>query len=225
MSADPDTVWRDQLVGAGSAARAALVTSGEATVARLVSEEATGGVFVAASMGIRNLDIFGTCSGPARAVGSNRGASGIDGCVATAAGWSRGGPTTLLIGDQALLHDLSSLPVLREHPVTVVVVNNGGGAIFGFLPIAAADDVFEEAFAGPPSTHLGAVARALGIEAPPAVAVGDFAEAYRSAQQSGASCLIEVITDRDAVVAEHEAMIAPALAAAAAHLSGTERSA
>ena len=220
----PDTAWRDRLVRAGAAARSAMVTSGEASVARLVSEEATGGVFVAASMGIRNLDIFGTCSGPTRAVGSNRGASGIDGCVATAAGWSQGKPTTLLIGDQALLHDLSSLPVLREHPVTVVVVNNGGGAIFSFLPIAAADDVFEKAFAGPPSNQLAAVARALGIEAPPAVSVEEFADAYRRAQQSGASCLIEVVTDRNTVVAEHEAMIAPALAAAAAHLCGTEHS-
>jgi 2-succinyl-5-enolpyruvyl-6-hydroxy-3-cyclohexene-1-carboxylate synthase len=175
-------------------------------------------------MGIRNLDAFGTCSGPARAVGSNRGASGIDGCVATAAGWSRGQPTTLLIGDQALLHDLSSLPVLREHPVTVVVVNNGGGAIFSFLPIATADDVFDEAFAGPSSAHLAKVARALGIEAPSAVSVEDFAEVYRTAQQSGASCLIEVVTDRNSVVTEHEAIIAPALAAAAAQLSGTEQS-
>jgi len=220
----PDASWRALLVQAGTAARNAIVTSGEASVARIVSEEAKGGIFVAASMGIRNLDLFGTCSGPSRAVGSNRGASGIDGCVATAAGWSQGKPTTLLIGDQALLHDLSSLPVLREHPVTVVVINNGGGAIFSFLPIAEANDVFEKAFAGPASTQLAAVARALGIEAPPAVSVEGFADTYRNAQQSGASCLIEVVTDRNAVVAQHEAMIAPALAAVN-HLCGTEQSA
>lgn len=224
IQAHPDEAWRDRLVGAGSAARAALITRGEATVARVVSEEAAGKVFVAASMGIRNLDLFGTCSGPARLVGSNRGASGIDGCIATAAGWSRGQQTTLLIGDQALLHDLSSLPVLREHPVTVVVVNNGGGAIFGFLPIAAAGDVFEEAFAGPATAGLGEVARTLGIEAPPAVSVEDFAGVYRAAQLSPGSSLIEVVTDRDAVVSDHKAMIAPALAAVAALLTDTEQS-
>lgn len=223
LKATPDDAWRDLLVDAGSAARAALITTGEATVARVISEEARGGVFVAASMGIRNLDLFGTCSGPARAVGSNRGASGIDGCIATAAGWSGGEPTTLLIGDQALLHDLSSLPVLRQHPLTVVVVNNGGGAIFSFLPIAAASDVFEAAFAGPASTDLAGVARALGLAAPPAVSVADFPGAYREAQESGAACLIEVITDRGAVVPDHEAMIDPSLAAAAAVLSSTEQ--
>jgi len=224
LKATPDEAWRDRLVDAGSAARAALVTQGEALVARIISEEAEGGVFAAASMGIRNLDVFGTCSGPARVVSSNRGASGIDGCVATAAGWSQGEPTTLLIGDQALLHDLSSLPVLREHRVTVVVVNNGGGAIFRFLPISAADDVFEQAFTGPASTDLAGVAQALGLGAIPGVSVVDFADAYRSAQRSGVSTLIEVVTQPGTVVEEHEAMIAPSLIAAAALLNAAEQS-
>ena len=47
----------------------------------------------------------------------------------------------------ALLHDLNALHVLsndvtmtsaqRLPPVTIVAINNGGGAIFNFLPVAA----------------------------------------------------------------------------------------
>lgn len=64
---------------------------------------------------------------------SNRGASGIDGVISSAMGYATGlaAPVTLLIGDMATLHDLSSLHALRgvnacRSPVTIVCVNNGG---------------------------------------------------------------------------------------------------
>lgn len=66
-------------------------------------------------------------------VSSNRGACGIDGVVSSAMGFAAGlrAPVTLLIGDMATLHDLSSFHALRGVdaaccPVTVVCVNNGG---------------------------------------------------------------------------------------------------
>ena len=59
---------------------------------------------------------------------ANRGASGIDGTIATACGFSRGSarPVTLLTGDVAALHDLNSLALLRslEKPMTIVLINN-----------------------------------------------------------------------------------------------------
>ena len=70
----------------------------------------------------------------------NRGASGIDGLVATAAGAAKGAnaPLTLLIGDMSVLYDVSSWVCLRTLNTTVVVViiNNGGGKIFDVLPIS-----------------------------------------------------------------------------------------
>ena len=58
-----------------------------------------------------------------------------------------------LVGDLAFLHDSSAL--VRSSgsvvPITVVVLDNGGGGIFSFLPPAAtlAADRFEQLFGTP----------------------------------------------------------------------------
>jgi len=71
---------------------------------------------------------------------TNRGASGIDGLMATASGAAYGSkkPTTVLLGDLSFLHDLNSLLLVAKSstPMTVVVFNNHGGGIFDQLPIA-----------------------------------------------------------------------------------------
>ncbi len=73
-------------------------------------------------------------------VSSNRGASGIDGNIATAVGWAKYWQkrTILLIGDLTFLHDATSLSLISKlvHPVLIIVLNNNGGAIFNYLPIA-----------------------------------------------------------------------------------------
>ena len=75
----------------------------------------------------------------ANRVYSNRGASGIDGLVATAAGVVKANqnPLLMLIGDTSLLYDLNSLALLTHNltPMVIVVTNNDGGAIFDLLPV------------------------------------------------------------------------------------------
>ena len=74
----------------------------EPLVARLVSRHVPEGhgLCVASSMPIRDLDTFAAPDGAPVPVAANRGASGIDGTVATAAGFARGSgrPVTLLMG-------------------------------------------------------------------------------------------------------------------------------
>jgi 2-succinyl-5-enolpyruvyl-6-hydroxy-3-cyclohexene-1-carboxylate synthase len=93
------------------------------------------GLLCANSMPIRQLD---TWSGSRRAplhVFGNRGASGIDGQASTFAGLNAGGvPTTALLGDLSFLHDLSGLLLMRGLDRPSVVLNNGGGRIFDYLP-------------------------------------------------------------------------------------------
>lgn len=69
---------------------------------------------------------------------ASRGASGIDGQIATIAGLATGlkSPVIAMIGDLTLLHDCNSLALLKqsEYPIILVVLNNNGGGIFERLP-------------------------------------------------------------------------------------------
>jgi 2-succinyl-5-enolpyruvyl-6-hydroxy-3-cyclohexene-1-carboxylate synthase len=139
----------------------------EPLVARLISREIPEGhgLVVASSMPVRDIDAFAAADGVAAPVAANRGASGIDGTVATSAGFAlgTGRPVTLLIGDLALLHDLNSLAMLRGLPVTVVVLNNDGGGIFSFLPVSGHDAFFEPFFGTPQGVGFEHAAAMFGL--------------------------------------------------------------
>lgn len=94
-------------------------------------------LFVGNSLMVRLVDMLSSIS--ATQVYSNRGASGIDGLVATAAGVVKANqaPLMMLIGDTSLLYDLNSLALLTHNttPMVIMVTNNDGGAIFDLLPV------------------------------------------------------------------------------------------
>ncbi|HSX38830.1 MAG TPA: 2-succinyl-5-enolpyruvyl-6-hydroxy-3-cyclohexene-1-carboxylic-acid synthase [Chlamydiales bacterium] len=99
----------------------------------------THAVFLGNGMPIRDADHF---LFPQKCLGffANRGLSGIDGNIATAAGLSDAldAPLLAFLGDQACLYDLNSLPLIAKtrHPVTLIVSNNFGSGIFSHLPIS-----------------------------------------------------------------------------------------
>jgi 2-succinyl-5-enolpyruvyl-6-hydroxy-3-cyclohexene-1-carboxylate synthase len=179
----------------------------EPLVARLISRHIPEGhgLCVASSMPIRDVDTFAATDGAIVPVAANRGASGIDGTVATAAGFARGSgrPVTLLIGDLALLHDLNSLAMLRGLPVVVVVLNNDGGAIFSFLPVARHKEFFEPYFGTPQGVSFEGAAKMFGLAYERPRTAGEFAETYHAASIRNAPALIEVRTDREENVALH----------------------
>ncbi len=112
-------------------------------------------VLAASSMPVRDLETF-LPPGPERVrFLANRGANGIDGLVSTAAGIAAasGAPTWAVLGDLAVVHDLGGLAALRATPnARLLVLDNGGGGIFHFLPHAEALDEAEfEALLGTPS--------------------------------------------------------------------------
>jgi 2-succinyl-5-enolpyruvyl-6-hydroxy-3-cyclohexene-1-carboxylate synthase len=174
----------------------------EPLVARLVSQEirAECGLFLGSSMPVRDMSIFGATDGPAIQVAGNRGASGIDGTVASATGFARGlgHPATLLIGDLALLHDLNSLFLTRslDQLMIIVALNNNGGGIFSFLPIAQFEEVFERYFGTPHNLNFESAARMFGLEYSHPSSKAEFVEAYRAAGKKSGPTLIEVMTQR-----------------------------
>jgi 2-succinyl-5-enolpyruvyl-6-hydroxy-3-cyclohexene-1-carboxylate synthase len=177
-------------------------TLSEPLVARLVSQEikARCGLFLASSMPVRDMNIFGMTGGPSVRVAANRGASGIDGTVASASGFARGleQPVTVLIGDLALLHDLNSLSLARslDPPLIIVALNNNGGGIFSFLPIAQFEDVFERYFGTPHDLNFEGAAQMFGFEYAKPSSKSAFIEAYHAAAERRGPTLIEVVTQR-----------------------------
>ncbi|OLE70275.1 MAG: hypothetical protein AUI36_03940 [Cyanobacteria bacterium 13_1_40CM_2_61_4] len=177
-------------------------TLSEPLVARLVSQEigAERGLFLGSSMPVRDMNTFAAPGGPSTRVAANRGASGIDGTVASATGFAQGlnHRVTLLIGDLALLHDLNSLSLTRslDAPMTIVVLNNNGGGIFSFLPIAQFEDIFERYFGTPHNLDFEGAGRMFGLEYVRPSSKSAFVEAYRAAAKKQQSTLIEVVTQR-----------------------------
>ncbi len=108
----------------------------------LLPAEAT--LFVASSMPVREIETFWPVRPDPPRVLCNRGASGIDGIVSSAFGAAAAtqGPVVLLIGDVALAHDIGGLLAASrlQLKLTIVLLDNGGGGIFDFLPIAQRAD-------------------------------------------------------------------------------------
>ena len=126
-------------------------------------------VYTGSSMPIRDQEAF-LWGGDAEVLFlANRGANGIDGLVSSGIGAAAasGRPTVIVTGDLGLLHDIGGLAALAQvsTPVRIVVVDNGGGGIFGFLPQAAqlAADEFEALLATPRPLALATVAELFGI--------------------------------------------------------------
>ncbi len=175
----------------------------EPEIARIIARNLPGNwsLFLANSLPIREVDMFASLEGQIVPVISNRGASGIDGNIATACGYATGShrPVTLLIGDLAFLHDLNSLMLISSlpQPIVIVLLNNQGGGIFSFLPIAQFDSVFEKYFATPHNYSFEYAARMFGIEYTSPKDLPEFSRIYRRAISKGRSIVIEVRTHRD----------------------------
>jgi len=120
------------------------------------------------SMAVRDVDTFLPTSATSLRVMANRGAAGIDGAVSTALGAALGSgqPTVLLTGDLAFAHDLNGLSAASSPGVraVIVVLDDGGGGIFDYLPLAAAaPDLLERYFRTPSGLDVEAACAAYGV--------------------------------------------------------------
>ncbi len=165
----------------------------------IASQSADDALFIGNSMPVRDANTFALHKEPLT-IASNRGASGIDGNIATAVGFARGldKSVTAIVGDVTALHDLNSLALLGDcdPPVALIVINNDGGGVFHFLPIADQDDVFETYFGTPHGLTFEHAATMFGIDYHAPTEMPDLLQRYTKARTGLKSCIIEVKTDR-----------------------------
>jgi 2-succinyl-5-enolpyruvyl-6-hydroxy-3-cyclohexene-1-carboxylate synthase len=215
-SADADWLasWRFADERAAEAILGTLAASGlsEPVVAAelgvLLPEEAT--LFVASSMPVRDIETFWPVRPDPPRVLCNRGANGIDGTVSSAFGAAAASraPTVLLIGDVALAYDLSALLAARrlELKLTIVLLDNEGGGIFDFLPVAGAAterDIYTEHIATPTGLDFASAAALYGLGHETVADVAAFRAALERALAAPESSIVEARTGRAANVELH----------------------
>jgi 2-succinyl-5-enolpyruvyl-6-hydroxy-3-cyclohexene-1-carboxylate synthase len=216
-----DRAWEERWLAASAAAEAAvdsfLDTLGDELfeprvhrdLSALIPPRST--VFVASSMPVRDLETFLPSSDRELRFLANRGANGIDGMVSSGLGAAAtaSGRTYLVTGDLGLYHDMNGLLAIPRLGVeaTVVVMNNGGGGIFDFLPIARHRDGYEELFGTPTGLDLAKVADLYGLAF---TRVASYRELPEALARPG---LVEIPLDRPRNVELHRALFAEASAA------------
>ena len=97
---------------------------------------------------------------------SNRGVSGIDGQLSTAAGsaYANRDLHTIITGDMGFFYDSNALMNhnLRSN-LKIIVINNGGGGIFRFIPGPDSSNQLEKFFEAKHSWKAGLIAKAFDI--------------------------------------------------------------
>jgi len=124
-----------------------------AIAAVLRSLPGNSALHLANSMSVRSANFVGLPQASVE-VWSNRGTSGIDGCVSSAVGHALASPEkmhTLITGDLAFLYDRNGLWLNRSLPenLKIVVVNNKGGGIFRQIPGPTSQPGLEDLFIAP----------------------------------------------------------------------------
>jgi 2-succinyl-5-enolpyruvyl-6-hydroxy-3-cyclohexene-1-carboxylate synthase len=184
----------DGLLGDGLSEPAVAVT--------LMDAVPPGGLVVCgSSKPVRDLFLAGPK--PGVTVLANRGVAGIDGTVSSAVGAAlahsaHSGPAYALLGDLTFLHDANGLVIGPGEPrpdLTIVVVNNDGGAIFGVLEQGAPEhaEAFERVFGTPHGVDLAALCAATGT---PHRLVASPDELQKAMTTPDGIRVVEVRTDR-----------------------------
>lgn len=163
-------------------------------------------LFAGNSMPVREIDAFSGTGQRRLRFSGNRGASGIDGGVSTLIGLAAAGEKVAgLLGDLSFFHDLNGLQGARDIDATVIVIDNGGGGIFGYLPQAGLAG-FREHWLTPLDLDWRHAAGLFGIGFHSAGSLDEFDRALRASLDSGHLDLVVAMVDREASAARHQAL-------------------
>ena len=161
-------------------------------------------VFIGNSLAIRCLDWLRPILSNRFIAQFNRGASGIDGLIATTHGiaQSSAAPTIAIIGDLSALHDLNSLAFgayeAADHPLIIVVLNNRGGGLFTQLPIVTHPN-FEPYFRTPHSFNFEFPARQFNYQYHHIDSLDEARSRIPAILSQSGRHLIELVVEPDAI--------------------------
>ncbi len=218
-----DEAWRSRWLEADARARAALSAFvavepwGEVLAAhRACMHPGFFFMHLASSMAVRHGNLHCLPGNRIRMVQSNRGLNGIDGTLGTFIGecLHLGGSGLLLCGDLAFLHDLPALAAVRSSrsdPTqsvggAIVVLNNDGGGIFDFLPVARVPG-YERWVRTPHGTDLRAAAEQFGLAYSLVSSDAELRAALDLAASAPGLRVIECAVADGKVVERHRALI------------------
>ena len=131
---------------------------------------------------------------------SNRGTSGIDGCVSTAAGIASqtNKKVLVVVGDLSFMYDSNGLwnRNLPEN-LKVVVINNGGGSIFGMISGPSEQPSYKDFFEANHPVLLDKVAEAFQVEYFISIRKESFVDLYKQFYSSSKAALLEIVTNNE----------------------------
>lgn len=167
------------------------------SLAHLLNKFSSAPVFFSNSLPVRDYDYLKEFFHNPVLV--SRGASGIDGILATAGGISTGlnEPTVLVVGDIAFHYDSNSLQLLKKYsiPLLIILINNGGGSIFEYLPVYRESEEFSTYFKTETGLNFGNLVKAYGINYNLIGSVGEFKESVDNFFESPSPRVIEIQFD------------------------------
>lgn len=170
-------------------------------------------IYLGSSSPIRDVDLAGARR-PDLTVLANRGTAGIDGTVSTAVGaaldWQSdgGGRAFALLGDLTFLHDHNGLVIGATEPrpdLTIVVVNDDGGAIFSLLEYGEPDHAasFERVFGTPHGVDIAALCAATSTEYRIVQSPEELRDSMNSAPSGSGIRVVEISVDRGQIRGLH----------------------
>lgn len=130
----------------------------------------------------------------------NRGTSGIDGSLSTAAGYAyaSGKPTVFLTGDLSFIYDSNGLWNNYISPqLKIIVMNNNGGNIFRFIGDKELMANSIDFFTTPHHVKISALAEAYGLNYLSCESNGNLEKAIDNLLTSEKATILEIFTDSD----------------------------
>ncbi|MCS6958832.1 MAG: 2-succinyl-5-enolpyruvyl-6-hydroxy-3-cyclohexene-1-carboxylic-acid synthase [Pseudanabaenaceae cyanobacterium SKYGB_i_bin29] len=155
-------------------------------------------IYIGNSTPIRDLDsYFHNCQRVT--VFANRGTNGIDGMISSAMGVAKvvPKPVLLICGDLTFCHDINGLLLGKLNPInlTILLIDNQGGAIFEMLPISRFEPPFRELFLTPIGIDLAQIATGYGADWHQASTISQVTDLVKDALTQPGVQIISIKTD------------------------------